>query len=107
MIEALVTRLDADRTRTWMIGDGAADVQAGRAASVRTALVFASNRCELCPLRHGPTRLPEPSAGSRGSWELEGLAPRMSSLAPDVHGASLAEVAEGILRAGATCVGAC
>lgn len=76
MLTALVERLDADPARSWMIGDGAGDIEAGRAAGLRTALVFASNRCELCPLRDGP----------RG-------------LAPDVHGASLVEVANGILRA--------
>jgi D-glycero-D-manno-heptose 1,7-bisphosphate phosphatase len=58
-----------------MVGDGVGDVEAGRAAGVRTALVFATNRCELCPLRDGP-------AGMR----------------PDVHGSNLLEVARAILR---------
>jgi D-glycero-D-manno-heptose 1,7-bisphosphate phosphatase len=75
MLNALVARLSADRAASWMIGDGAGDLEAGRAAGVRTALVFAPNRCELCPLRGGP-----------------------AGLTPDVHGASLAEVARGILR---------
>jgi D-glycero-D-manno-heptose 1,7-bisphosphate phosphatase len=78
MLNALVTRLGADRARSWMIGDSTGDVQAGRAAGVRTALVFATNRCELCPLRTGPHGLAGP-------------------LLPDVHGANLAEVAKGIL----------
>jgi len=82
MLTALVGRLGADAARSWMIGDGTGDVEAGRAAGLRTALVFATNRCELCPLRDGP-----------------------GSLAPDVHGASLAEVARGIQRA--TPLGAC
>src|SRR3954469_17798161 len=47
---------------TWMIGDSAADVEAGRAAGVRVGLLFASNRCELCPLRDGPKQLPDRSA---------------------------------------------
>ena len=59
-----------------MIGDAAGDVEAGRAAGVKTALVFASNRCELCPLRTGP-----------------------GDLSPDVHGPTLVEVARGILAA--------
>lgn len=48
-----------DRARTWMIGDSSADVLAARAANVRGALVFATNRCELCPLRGGPEVRPE------------------------------------------------
>ena len=48
-----------DPQRTWMIGDSSADVLAARAANLRGALVFASNRCELCPLRNGPEVRPE------------------------------------------------
>ena len=48
-----------DPERTWMIGDSPADVLAARAAKVRGALVFASNRCEICPLRNGPEVRPE------------------------------------------------
>jgi len=56
-----------------MIGDGVADVQAGRAAGLKTALVFASNRCELCPLRAGP-----------------------GMVGPDAHGSTLLEVLRAI-----------
>ena len=74
MLRALLERLDGDPATSWMIGDGAADVLAGRRAGLRTALVFATNRCELCPLRDGPdTR-------------------------PDLHGPNLARVAEAILH---------
>ena len=76
MLNTLVQRLGADRARTWMIGDAAGDVEAGRAAGVRTALVFATNRCELCPLRTGP-----------------------AGLLPDVHGPNLAAIAKAILLA--------
>jgi D-glycero-D-manno-heptose 1,7-bisphosphate phosphatase len=76
MLTALVGRLGADRARSWMIGDGVGDVQAGRAAGMKTALVFATNRCELCPLRDGP-----------------------GDVVPDVQGGSLVEAARGILRA--------
>ncbi|HZU82240.1 MAG TPA: HAD-IIIA family hydrolase [Polyangiaceae bacterium] len=79
MLTALIARLDGDRSRSWMIGDGTADVKAGRAAGIRTALVFATNRCELCPLRTGPGA---PAVGA----------------APDVHGATLLEIAGAILR---------
>ncbi len=44
---------------TWMIGDSMADVEAARAAGVRAGLLFADNRCELCPLRGGPSVVPE------------------------------------------------
>ena len=77
MLTALVGRLGADAARSWMIGDGAGDLEAGRAAGVKTALVFASNRCELCPLRAGP-----------------------GALLPDVYGPTLREIARGILRHG-------
>jgi D-glycero-D-manno-heptose 1,7-bisphosphate phosphatase len=76
MLNTLVQRLGADRAKTWMIGDAAGDVEAGRAAGVRTALVFATNRCELCPLRTGP-----------------------AGLLPDVHGPNLTAVAKAILLA--------
>jgi len=75
MLNALVARLGVEPAGSWMIGDGAGDLEAGRAAGLRTALVFATNRCELCPLRAGP-----------------------AGLAADVHGATLLEVARAILR---------
>lgn len=75
MLERLVTRVGADRARSWMIGDGVGDIEAGRAAGLRTALVFPRNRCELCPLRDGP----------RGTL-------------PDIHAPTLAELAASILR---------
>ncbi|HEX3773901.1 MAG TPA: HAD-IIIA family hydrolase [Polyangiaceae bacterium] len=44
-----------DPARSWMIGDSATDVLAARAAGLRAALVFPTNRCEICPLRSGPS----------------------------------------------------
>jgi D-glycero-D-manno-heptose 1,7-bisphosphate phosphatase len=44
---------------TWMIGDSSADVEAARAAGVRAGLLFADNRCELCPLKGGPKSIPD------------------------------------------------
>jgi D-glycero-D-manno-heptose 1,7-bisphosphate phosphatase len=70
LIERLVTRFAADRASSWMIGDARSDIEAGR-----TALVFATARCELCPLKGGP-----------------------AALVPDVHGATLVEVAAAIVR---------
>jgi len=55
----LMGSLGVPRERTWMIGDSMADVEAARAAGVRAALLFADNRCELCPLRNGPQMLPD------------------------------------------------
>jgi D-glycero-D-manno-heptose 1,7-bisphosphate phosphatase len=50
---------DFDPTRTWMVGDSQADVEAAQHAKLRSALVFAQNRCELCPLRDGTRVLPD------------------------------------------------
>jgi D-glycero-D-manno-heptose 1,7-bisphosphate phosphatase len=63
MLNAILGRLGGDRAQSWMIGDSTADLEAGRAAGVRTGLVFAPNRCELCPLRAGPSSL-RPDAGA-------------------------------------------
>jgi D-glycero-D-manno-heptose 1,7-bisphosphate phosphatase len=75
MIHEILRKLGADRSTSWMIGDSEGDVTAGRAAGVKTGLVFAPNRYELCPLRGGP-----------------------AGLAPDAHAATLAELAWAIVR---------
>ncbi len=75
MLDAIAGKLGADRATSWMIGDSSSDVQAARAAGMRAGLVFPTNRCELCPLRGGP-----------------------SGLTPDAHGATLAELAGAVLR---------
>jgi D-glycero-D-manno-heptose 1,7-bisphosphate phosphatase len=54
-----IARRNFDPARTWMIGDSTADVLAARAAQVRSALVFPTNRCEICPLRGGPRVKPD------------------------------------------------
>jgi len=64
MLKAILGRLGGDRAHSWMIGDSAADIEAGRAAGLRTGLVFAPNRCELCPLRAGPSSLGPDAAGA-------------------------------------------
>jgi D-glycero-D-manno-heptose 1,7-bisphosphate phosphatase len=46
LIEAL-TANSADPSASWMVGDGVTDVQAGRAAGVRTAFI-GSKRCDVC-----------------------------------------------------------
>ncbi len=75
LIDDLATELGVDRASSWMVGDSRGDVEAGRAAKVKTALLFSRDRCELCPLRGGP-------AGS-----------------PDLSGATFAEITKGILGA--------
>ncbi len=62
MLQTLMARLDLDRSKSWMLGDTAADVQAGQAAGLRTGLVFAAGRCDLCTLRHGPSVSPDAMA---------------------------------------------
>jgi D-glycero-D-manno-heptose 1,7-bisphosphate phosphatase len=79
MLDSIVRGLGLDRGRSWMVGDSAADVEAGATAGMRTGLVFPSNRCELCPLRRG--------VGS--------VTPRAT---PTEHGATLAIVAKGIVQ---------
>jgi D-glycero-D-manno-heptose 1,7-bisphosphate phosphatase len=78
LVNELLAHFGVAKERAWMIGDSAGDVEAGRAAGVRTGLVFASNRCELCPLR-------------------EGVGSLRKSAVPDVHGATLAEIARAVL----------
>jgi len=52
MLDAIALELDLDRASSWMVGDSASsDVEAGRAAGLRTALLLPKDRCELCPLR--------------------------------------------------------
>ena len=74
LVVRIMERLGGDRASSWMIGDGAGDVEAGHGAGLRSALVFATNRCELCPLRSGH-----------------------DALRPDAHGSTLLEVARAIL----------
>jgi D-glycero-D-manno-heptose 1,7-bisphosphate phosphatase len=59
MLLSLIQRLNLDPAASWMVGDSAGDVDAARAAGLNAALVFAQNRCELCPLRGGPPRTAE------------------------------------------------
>ena len=50
---------DFDPARSWMVGDSPTDVEAAQHALLRSALVFAQNRCELCPLRNGSPIVPD------------------------------------------------
>jgi D-glycero-D-manno-heptose 1,7-bisphosphate phosphatase len=64
MLDAIVERLRANRSTSWMVGDSSGDIEAARRAGLRAGLVFAPNRCELCPLRAGPDRLGPDASGS-------------------------------------------
>ncbi len=81
MLDALVRDLGLDREASWMVGDSPGDVEAGQAARMKTALVFPSNRCELCPLRGGIEAVPKRAT-------------------PTVHGSNVREVAKAILARG-------
>lgn len=80
MLNAAIAELGLDRASSWMVGDSAADVEAGAIAGMRTGLVFPNNRCELCPLRAGVSQV-----GKR--------------VVPDVHGSTLLAVAREVLKA--------
>jgi D-glycero-D-manno-heptose 1,7-bisphosphate phosphatase len=58
MLRAVLERLGGDPGRSWMIGDAMADLQAGRAAALSTALVVPPHHCEQCPLRDGARHAP-------------------------------------------------
>ena len=59
MLVRAMQRASLDPSRTWMVGDSRADLEAGRAAGLRVGLVYTLERCELCPLRQGPPESPE------------------------------------------------
>jgi D-glycero-D-manno-heptose 1,7-bisphosphate phosphatase len=75
LIDALVGELSLDRTRSWMVGDAYTDVESGRAASLHTALLFAPNRCEFCPmLAAAKGKSPMPAAPDISAPTLDQLA---------------------------------
>jgi D-glycero-D-manno-heptose 1,7-bisphosphate phosphatase len=59
MLERAIVRASLDPSRTWMVGDSRADLDAGRAAGIRVGLLYSLDRCELCPLRNGPPGSPD------------------------------------------------
>lgn len=64
MLVEIIDALGLDRPHSWIVGDTTSDVEAGRAAGVRTGLLFDPKRCELCPLRNGPSVRPDASAAT-------------------------------------------
>lgn len=76
LLEAIIQQQSLERSSSWMIGDSRSDIEAGQAAGLRTGLLFAKNRCELCPLRDGPD---------------------LRSRAADIHGSTLLELANAVL----------
>lgn len=81
LLTAVARDLGVTLTESWMVGDSASDVEAGAAAGARTALVFPSNRCELCPLR-------------------DGIGSVSKRAVPDVRGETLLAVAREIIARG-------
>lgn len=67
MFQSLLARLGGDPARSWAIGDSPADVEAGRAAGLRTAVLLPASRCELCPFRGRP----DPGADLQATTLLE------------------------------------
>lgn len=59
LLHALDETMGILRTESWMIGDSRADLEAAHAFGLRSALVFSTQRCELCPLRVGPSGAPD------------------------------------------------
>lgn len=76
MLLELAAQCAIDPAQAWMVGDTPTDLQAGRAASMRTALLSPTRRCELCPLKE-ETSIPTPT----------------------VHAPTLLEIARAILSA--------
>lgn len=64
MLLELASSLGLAAAASWVVGDTTSDVEAGRAAGMRTGLVFDPNRCELCPLRGGPSCRPDVSGAT-------------------------------------------
>ncbi len=67
----LQRQLGFDPAASWMIGDSAVDVEAGRRAGMRTGLLVDTRRCELCPLRDAEPAL---------SCAADAVAPRLDVL---------------------------
>jgi D-glycero-D-manno-heptose 1,7-bisphosphate phosphatase len=59
LLKRAAEHADLDLGRSFMIGDSSADVRAAHAAGAHSALIFSLDRCELCPLRSGPSPRPE------------------------------------------------
>jgi D-glycero-D-manno-heptose 1,7-bisphosphate phosphatase len=64
MLLEIADALGLARAESWVVGDTTSDVEAGRAAGMRTGLVFDPRRCELCPLRDGPGVRPDASGAT-------------------------------------------
>ncbi len=80
LLLSLLGALDLDPAATFMVGDSLSDIEAGRAAGVRTALLFEQGRCELCPVRAAP-------AGEAPLPCPDIVAPRFDALARAIVGA--------------------
>ena len=73
LLLSLLGSLDLDAAASFMVGDSLSDIEAGRAAGLRTALLFEQGRCEFCPMRATPAEPPLPCP--------DVVAPRFDALA--------------------------
>ena len=62
LLLGLAHDLGLDAAASWMIGDGAVDVEAARRAGMRAALLLDTRRCELCPIKTGRADTPDVTA---------------------------------------------
>lgn len=83
LLRGLIEELGLEAGGSFMVGDTAGDVAAGKAAGTRTALLFEQGRCELCPLRDGGCEAP-------GAGRL--------ACAPDLVARRFDEIARGIVE---------
>lgn len=76
LLRGLIADLDLDAAASWMVGDSAVDMEAGRAAGTRTALLFERGRCEACPM-----------VGGVATIAPDLVAPRLDAIARAIVGA--------------------
>jgi D-glycero-D-manno-heptose 1,7-bisphosphate phosphatase len=76
LVLGLAELLNLDASSSWMVGDSVVDVAAGKAAGLRTALLWDANRCQVCPLR------------DRAPADVDLVGPTLAGLAPAIVAAS-------------------
>ncbi|MFT3764490.1 MAG: HAD-IIIA family hydrolase [Minicystis sp.] len=81
MLLDLARDLRLDPAASWMIGDGAVDVEAARRAGMRAGLVIDTRRCELCPIKDEADRC-DRVAPDRSAARLDVLAAAILAAPP-------------------------
>jgi len=101
LLRDLLDQLDLDPAASFMVGDTPSDVEAGRAAGMRTALLFDQARCELCPLRAAeaePDRISSAGGADRSGGD-PGRSATSHPCAPHVARARFDEIARAVVEA--------